>query len=494
MTETDHFESGIATLAADSTPEFDSSAPFEVSGVAIPVNTIVRGGRGVEHFYTAEVLQGAGELLENTTIVKNFHSLEGQAEADEVIGKVTNAGFQKGIGLVFEGEITDEDIAEKIAHGFLDVSPSPARSLGEFDQDMGAQRVERLAKFRDVAVVANGQPGAKIEIGPNPAVSTLGMDALSRSFDTLQNDMAIHTPEFDGTADREWNAPNLSDFTDSSWEELDEEAKGAIEAHYLGSKSGFPAENFTDLFLPVVEPDGTLNLNALANAKARAGQVEGLSGDDLDTVVATINELANNNFEDADFDTQSDDGAQEESPQSSADGEENTETETMSNDLTEEEKAVLAAADDVEGATDVLRSYAAAEQPEIVESDTLSEKEDTIEELASVFRDALSERTGLSEDTVNAMPVDALCNEFRNDEGEIEPETLNQSPETGTVENDEEPSVDALSKDDKEEVQDLLRRADLLEQRTPDHADTLRSQAADLAGVDDPDEIELEVM
>jgi hypothetical protein len=195
MTETDHFEAGLATLSADPKDNFPENSPWSVNGVAIPVNQVVNGGQGVDHFFPEESLEGKGELLEGKPIVVDFHELDGQADASNVIGEVTSAGFQKGVGLVFEGEIVDPDIAGKIKHGYLDVSPTPARSLGEFDESMGAQRVERLADFRDLAVVANGQPGAKVEMGTNPAVEALAFDALSNPFDTLQDDLDLVPPE-----------------------------------------------------------------------------------------------------------------------------------------------------------------------------------------------------------------------------------------------------------------------------------------------------------
>ena len=64
MSETDHFEVGIATLSTDGISDYASNSPYKVNGVAIPVNTIVNGGQNVDHFFPEEVLQGAGELLE----------------------------------------------------------------------------------------------------------------------------------------------------------------------------------------------------------------------------------------------------------------------------------------------------------------------------------------------------------------------------------------------------------------------------------------------
>jgi len=233
MTETDHFESGISTLAKDSIDQFPDDAPWTVNGVAIPENTIVNGGQGVDHFYPPKVLEDNAELLEGKPIVKNFHELDGQASADDVIGKVTSAGYQKGVGLVFEGEVTDPDMAQKIKQGYLDVSPTPARSLGEFDDSMGGQEVERLADFRDIAVVANGQPGNQIEMGSNPAVEALSMDALSRGWDTLQDDEMDLTPPQTAQENaqkvlrwREEHPDEINGMTDVGWNRAEQLSEG----------------------------------------------------------------------------------------------------------------------------------------------------------------------------------------------------------------------------------------------------------------------------
>lgn len=180
----DTFEHGIGVLAAGNTiSEIQENDPIEVNGVALPVNTVVQGGQGDRHFYPPEILEQAAGLLEGANIVKNFHELEGQAPADDVIGEVTDAAFSEGVGLVYQGEILDEDIAQRVAQGYLDVSPTVARALGEFDENRDARRVSEVATFRDLAVVQQGQPGADIEIGSNPAVEALRRDVLANTFD-----------------------------------------------------------------------------------------------------------------------------------------------------------------------------------------------------------------------------------------------------------------------------------------------------------------------
>lgn len=114
-------------------------------------------------------------------------------------------------------------------------------------------------------------------------------------------EISVHKPEWSDTRKAPWNKPSLEDFTDDSWEDLDSDEQSSIADHFLVSKSGFPPDNFGDLALPVVDAEGNLVLNALQNAKARAGQVSGLSGDALDRVENMIDDLANDNYRDADF-------------------------------------------------------------------------------------------------------------------------------------------------------------------------------------------------
>jgi aryl carrier-like protein len=152
----------------------------------------------------------------------------------------------------------------------------------------------------------------------------------------------------------------------------------------------------------------------------------------------------------------------------------------------------------VEDAADVLGEYHKKDDAQIVSADTLNSLEDKVDELADVFRAALDEQTALSRDTIDSMPVDALCNEFRDEDGDISPDTLNQSPETTTGGNSgSDNSGDNGSNDDwretlsRSEVGDVklkIRKADSFEGRgMEERADTLRSEAAEIAGTDAED-------
>jgi len=195
MSETDTFADGIGVLASDrgSVDDIQEDSPITVNGVAIPENTVLRGGQDIPFFFPPDAAERAAEVLQEQIdaegevvhIVKNFHELEGQAPADDIIGEVTSAGYSQGVGVVFRGEITDAETAQKIDLGYLDVSPSVARGLGEeLDPTMEARPVTEVTGFRDIAVVGQAQPGASVEVGDSPAV-----EALSRGFAATVGDV-----------------------------------------------------------------------------------------------------------------------------------------------------------------------------------------------------------------------------------------------------------------------------------------------------------------
>ena len=89
-------------------------------------------------------------------------------------------------------------------------------------------------------------------------------------------DYDVHEPEYSGTTTDEWSAPQKQDF--------DTDDLGEIADHFVMSESGFPPDAFTDLQLPVVEPDGDLNENALQTAHGGAHSVEAMDDVDDETV------------------------------------------------------------------------------------------------------------------------------------------------------------------------------------------------------------------
>jgi hypothetical protein len=82
-------------------------------------------------------------------------------------------------------------------------------------------------------------------------------------------------------------------------EDFDTEDMSEIANHFLISSSGFPPENYGDLKLPVVEPNGDLNINALQAVKGGRGvsRVSGLGNDMEEDIVEWVNKTANDEFD-----------------------------------------------------------------------------------------------------------------------------------------------------------------------------------------------------
>jgi hypothetical protein len=101
----------------------------------------------------------------------------------------------------------------------------------------------------------------------------------------------FHNPDWDGTTESDWSTPDLEDF--------DTDDLSEVADHFLISTTGFPPENFTDLKLPVVEPNGDLNVNALSAVKGGRGvsAVDGLPEEKEEDIVDWVNETANSEFD-----------------------------------------------------------------------------------------------------------------------------------------------------------------------------------------------------
>jgi hypothetical protein len=283
---------GITTLASDrgTVEGVQEDSPIAINGVALPEGAVLEGGQGVRHFYPPEMAERAADQLQQQLdddegtvhIVKNFHELEGQAPADDIIGEVTGVGYEQGVGVRFAGEITDVETAEKIQLGYLDVSPTVGRALAdERDAQMEARPVADIAGFRDIAIVGQGQPGADVAVGPNPAIEALARAPVSGG-DLVCDVYEVSEPEFSGYETSAWDAPTLEGTYDGDME-------AARNAATWVENGG---ETFDDLSLFVLNGEAELNTNALDSAWRLAAQTDGPTADDVDRLRTMYEDIA----------------------------------------------------------------------------------------------------------------------------------------------------------------------------------------------------------
>lgn len=101
----------------------------------------------------------------------------------------------------------------------------------------------------------------------------------------------LHEPTFYDTTAERWAEPSRQEFDDSRVVLVDD--------HFLLSASGFPPESYDDLELPVVDEEGRLNRNALANVAYGPGSVETLdvSADLVEETKDLVHDLLTEHFD-----------------------------------------------------------------------------------------------------------------------------------------------------------------------------------------------------
>lgn len=378
-------QSGFAALA-----DADDDEPFTVHGVAIGEGDVTNGASGNRTFWPRETLEAAAEGLAGKKIVDDSEhdDLEAtQPPVSAILGEVTNAKYRDGVGVVFEGEIDDPDIAALVENGRVDVSPALFRELGEFDDERDAHPATDIHKWRDLSVVSEGAaPSNSIQ----PGTAALQAEALQAMFDGSGDE-----PQSDESAESDMDAETSGDDPE--------------EASTEDSAS-----------------DPTMEIS-----------------DDEETLIRKARSLDNPTLIES----------------------------------------------DVEALTADVEQF---DEPALVEKRNYEKTSKRVAEIRNRLGEALIETSDLRAETVSALSFDALWDEFT-DDGDDVPDiaVLTQTPEAGGIGEDEE---EGPTSDDVDEIESLLSRADMMERHAPGHAESLRSDAADLAGVETHEEIDLEVL
>lgn len=212
-------------------------------------------------------------------------------------------------------EWTEEDISDaKRTISFI------ARMRGMRDRMTGSPKDEDNGCPTDWAIsLLNWAYNPFDEIPDAPENSDLeSVEAVSLSFaeDIMATNLqtaelaeySFHEVDFDGQTEEDWSAPDMEDFLEEmdmdpesvdQFADLSEDERSTIADHFLISECGFPPENYGCLKLPVVEPSGELNVNALAAVKGGRGvsAVDGLSSDMESSIVEYVNSLASEYFD-----------------------------------------------------------------------------------------------------------------------------------------------------------------------------------------------------
>jgi len=156
------FTSRIAGLA-----ETDDDDTHVINGIAVGAGDLTHGLSRKSKLWQADELRAAASTLEGAEI-KALHS-------DAVVGEVTKAAFEPGVGVLYEAELEDEKLATGIANGRLTVSIEATHfDGGTVQTEQGEAMAATNITFDGLAIVQKGAaPSATAEPGQAAALAVM---------------------------------------------------------------------------------------------------------------------------------------------------------------------------------------------------------------------------------------------------------------------------------------------------------------------------------
>lgn len=140
----------------------EGDAPYTINGIAIGEDDVTRGSSGIEKKWPADELKKAAASLSGRPLVVDHNN-----KVDGVVGKVTKADYKEGVGVIYEAQLYDEEVAGQISNELLEVSIRGYHiDVDEMDEsEEGAKIVEGI-KFDNLSIVPVGAaPSNTLQMG-----------------------------------------------------------------------------------------------------------------------------------------------------------------------------------------------------------------------------------------------------------------------------------------------------------------------------------------
>jgi len=161
----------------------DDSPPYTIHGVALGADDVTHGSSGVKKLWPSDELQKAAETLQGTNLVVDHNN-----SASGVVGQVTKSGYKGGVGVIYQAELYEDSLAEKIKNGLLEVSIRGYHiDVDDMDEtDDGIKIVENI-DFDNLSIVPKGAaPSNTLELGEHAELSAAELAAFADTLDELQ--------------------------------------------------------------------------------------------------------------------------------------------------------------------------------------------------------------------------------------------------------------------------------------------------------------------
>lgn len=438
----------------------DEDGPFTISGIAIGEEDVTLGQSGVKKKWTRTALKaGTDSLKERPLVVDHENSAYG------VVGEVTRVEYRDGVGVLYEAELDDEELAEKIENGRLEVSirgfHEDVEEMQE-DAETGAKLVTKL-KFANLSIVPKGAaPSNTVEIGASTEISAAECAEMLGLVDEEENAERPEGAEEHGNPDAVAEQPER--FPEG--EETPSDKRGVNSTEEAGSEEDTPSHDEVESELDSQSrgagagenPESILAKTNFIKGNIMTDEIEAtLEEYNAPTVIegGELDELKEQASKVSDLEEQLTELADEQ------DAEEQTAAEELkeqfSSDLEElkERNAVL----DTVNREDV-ESLADADAPLVVETDDYEELQAEVDEVKTVYAEDLSEHIALDADTIeDKFSISEMKEQLETFEAESEETEEELSPDLDATDVDEDELEEAAAEAHGETEDELSEEA-----------------------------------
>jgi hypothetical protein len=168
----DHFAPPQPAILAE---QSDESSSHTIHGIAIGSGDVTRGRSKVRKLWPASTLKSAASTLSGRPLVRDHENTTKGS-----VGRVTDAKFQEGVGVLYQADLFDDALAQKVRNGQLEVSPrvvhTPVEEL-ERDDETNAFPIDR-AVFDNLSLVITGAAKSNtVEVGDTDEMSAEELEA-----------------------------------------------------------------------------------------------------------------------------------------------------------------------------------------------------------------------------------------------------------------------------------------------------------------------------
>lgn len=141
---------------------------FTISGIAIGEGDVTRGESGIEKRWTRDALKPAVDSLEGRPLVKDHDN-----STDGVVGEVSRTAYQDQVGIIYQAELYDESLADKVKNGLLEVSIRGYHSdISEMQEDDEGRKIVEDLVLDNLSIVPTGAaPSNTVSIGESQSIS-----------------------------------------------------------------------------------------------------------------------------------------------------------------------------------------------------------------------------------------------------------------------------------------------------------------------------------